>query len=608
VSLDGRIKESSAHLVRRLADDRLLVTARSAGAEETVEVAHEALIRNWKTLRGWLTDERDFFAWRERLRGGVDQWEKAAEVDDASLPRSWSMRLRDRWKKAGEVKDTFLRGAPLKEADANREKFEAYLSDRERRFIAASLAYRERLLRLKISGLAVAALVGAILASVASLGWRRAEEQRHIAVEQTQKAVAARLVAQAELVRNTPGGNLQHSALLAVESMYRFPNGEADRALRHALKLLPRPITNLAHGAAVAAVTYSPNGRYLVTASEEAAQLWDATNGARIGQPVKHAGKVNAVVFSPDGQFFATASQDKTARLWKTATSETNGFVMQHARGVAQVVFSPNGRRLATLSYDNLIRIWSTNSDEPTPITNKAIVKAIAFGPEARTLAVAYNDGFVRLWDVATRQEIASMKHEGAVRSVGFNREGDLLATGSEDDTARVWRATRGGAVWEPLIKVLHQGDVVAAVFSPDGLRLATAGHDYNARVWDTQTGQELARMTHNKEVSSVAFSPDGKRLTTASDDGTARTWEITGYSEFLRKGAEAELKAIAFNPDGRYFAAAGLDQTVRLYETTTGKEMTNFVHAGPLTAIAFSPDGRYLATACGGRSSAACV
>jgi DNA repair exonuclease SbcCD ATPase subunit len=112
-------------LVVKLANERLLVTNKSvSGTEQTVEVAHEALISNWSTLRNWVNEDREFLLWRERVDTLLAEWERVEGKEDA-----------------------LLRGSLLIEAQKWFDQRSEDLSDQERKFIAASRELRERLAR-----------------------------------------------------------------------------------------------------------------------------------------------------------------------------------------------------------------------------------------------------------------------------------------------------------------------------------------------------------------------------------------------------------------------------------------------------------------------------
>ncbi|MDE0088265.1 MAG: hypothetical protein OXU23_21265 [Candidatus Poribacteria bacterium] len=100
-----------------------------------------------------------------------------------------------------------------------------------------------------------------------------------------------------------------------------------------------------------------------------------------------------------------------------------------------------------------------------------------------------------------------------------------------------------------------HYADIDAIIFSPDGKMLATASEDYTARLWDAQTGaHRLALKGHTSEVSSIAFSPDGKTVRTGSLDGTLRLWDTnTGTQLRTITGHTNRVYSIAFSPDGKY-------------------------------------------------------
>ncbi len=150
-------------------------------------------------------------------------------------------------------------------------------------------------------------------------------------------------------------------------------------------------------------------------------------------------------------------------------------------------------------------------------------VNDVMFSPDGRLLATASNDGTARVWEVGSGQEHTRVTHDDRVREVTFSPDGRLLATASNDGTARVWEVGSG----QEHTRVTHDNAVRGVVFSPEGRLLATASDDGTARVWEVGSGQERARVTHDSLVWWVEFSPDGWLLATASDDYTARVWAL---------------------------------------------------------------------------------
>ncbi len=186
--------------------------------------------------------------------------------------------------------------------------------------------------------------------------------------------------------------------------------------------------------------------------------------------------------------------------------------------------------------------------------------------------------------------------HGGRVTSVAFSPDGALIATGSEDGNARVWRTEEAGAA---VALRGHEGGVWSAVFSPDGARLVTASGDGTARVWNADGSGEPIVFRHEGSVEAAAFSPDGSRIVTASDDGTARVWNSDGSGEPITlRGHEGPVLFASFSPDGDRILTGSEDGIARVWSANGGGEPVVLEgHQGSITAASFSLDSNVVLT-----------
>ena len=244
---------------------------------------------------------------------------------------------------------------------------------------------------------------------------------------------------------------------------------------------------------------------------------------------------------------------------------------------------------------------------------HSASVNSVAYSPildsdgKSTLLASGSDDETVRLWNARTGQVLKRLiGHGGDVNSVAFSPDGQTLASGSRDDTVRLWD-TKTGEHLNTLTG--HTNSVNSVAFSPDGQTLASGSRDDTVRLWDTKTGEHLNTLTgHTNSVNSVAFSPDGQTIASGSGDATTRLWNPrTGQILKTFKSDHTyyvdAVTSVAFSPDGQTLASGSLDwagaSTLRLWNVRTGEKI-NLLHGGAGTevySVAFSPDGQTLAS-----------
>ena len=396
-----------------------------------------------------------------------------------------------------------------------------------------------------------------------------------------------------------------HTAI--VESAAFSPDGKVivtasdDKTIRLWDTATSRQILLLnGHAGRVNFAEFSPDGGRLVSASaDKSVRIWDAATGRELLLLSGHAGTVNCARFSPDGGRVVSASGDQTARIWNTTTGRETTILKGHEARVNSAVFSPDGRIVATASSDNTARVWDAATGREMTVLSghSGHVNSAAFSPDGRRVATASADNSARIWDVATGREIMRLSgHAGAVNSVAFSADGRRVVTGSYDNTARLWDPNTG----RQILLLSGTAPLLSAVFSADGRRVITASYDKTARLWDV-TDRAIKLLTgHTDRVVSAAFSPDGRRVVTASEDQTARLWDAeTGEQTLVLRGHTNLVSCVTFSPDGGRVLTSSADKTARVWNASTGRETLLLSgHSGPIWCAAFSPDGNRIVTA----------
>ena len=256
---------------------------------------------------------------------------------------------------------------------------------------------------------------------------------------------------------------------------------------------------------------------------------------------------------------------------------------------------------LFSASVDKTVKQWDleTNSCIRTFEGDNSI-RCLAATMDADRLLSGDSDGFVLLWDIASGEQLASVKaHPYIVSCLAVTPDGSSFVTGSWDSSLKLWRFD---ALQQPVIEFRgHSDSVYACVLSSDGSRLYSCGNESSILVWDITTGQQLETMqSHTDGVNSLALS--GPLLVSGSDDETVKLWD-TGGLQLLHtlQGHSSRVWNVAVISDSIQLVLSGCaNGDLRVWDAASGAQLALLhAHSPFVYGIAVCSYGSLAASAC---------
>ena len=636
-------EERVRQVVDVLVDQRLL----SVG-EDSVEVAHEALLREWPRLRGWLEEDVQGRALHRYLIGTTQEW-AAGGRDPGELYRGARLTAALDW---AATHDSDLNQLEREFLDASRAAAEREVADARRR--AEVEARTSRRLRGLLAGLA-AVLVLALVAGGLALTLRgRAERQAVVADSGRLGALAL------------TEDHLDRSLLLARQAVALHDSLETRGDLLAALLHSPAAKAILRGGLdGINPIDLSRDGRLLAMGDTGGrVEVFDVRTRRPIPGNIRAERWINDVAFSPDGTLLAVAANGGEIQLWDLRTATLRHRLRATVDSVAGVEFSTDGQTLIILSVDaddtpnSFLTRWDVASGHrltgPLRVSSyggdaliltpdgsrlvtlgdaEVVVSAAqtlrpirrfprtrriglaALHPDGRTLALALEGGALELMDLSTGRQRPLGQDQGAVGTLAFSPDGATLATGGPDGRVLVWDVA-AGQVQESFEG--HEGRIGAPGlrFSWDGGTLYSAGPT-SVIAWDLKGSGRLGRpfkyappAPPDAGPPAFALSSDGSLLATPngkrSDQIALRDLRTLKPTRPSLAPGIGPISAMAFAPDGQRLAVGGerADSGPVLVDVASGKVTQRMTggHDGGFDTVVFDPNGQRLLTAGGDR------
>ncbi|MEM9806627.1 MAG: AAA-like domain-containing protein, partial [Cyanobacteria bacterium P01_D01_bin.56] len=588
-----------------------------------------------------------------------EAWIQSGQNDRSRLLRGQSLTEAQTWAKGQQLSDLDYKFLSDSEAVDRQEVQQALESERLKE-LEARLEAQQRNVTLQRSLLVGMSMAFLGITSVAMLAYRQSRQTMLTRQDnQNNQALSASYRADALFNQNNRLQSLLE-AVRAGQQLQRLPKPqplvkqEVEGTLRKIMQGITESNQLRGHRAPVYGVTFSPDGRYLASASwDNTLKLWHV-DGQLITTLSGHTNAVLDVTFSPDGEYLVSTSADATVKIWPLSYENELPTIIAppltlqgHEGRVNTVDVALDSQTFVTGGEDGTLKLWDREGQLLLDIpAHDASVTQTVISPSGLTLVTASEDQTIRLWDATSGQRLEELRgHQEGVYGLAFTPNGRILASGSDDKTIKLWplaeyRANKPNQqVAEPIQPITlegHQDRVWNIQFSPDGRQLASTSWDNTVKLWTSSGTLVTTLQGHNAGTWSIAFSPDGEVLASSSDDATVRLWRldkihptlhgyegpVTGLAVHQRtlaagswdqtirvwnwqgalravlRGHTDRIRQVAFSPDGRTLASASADQTVKLWRPSGALLHTLRGHRDRVWGVAFSPDGQELASA----------
>lgn len=620
-------------VVERYLDARLL-TADSSG----YQISHEALLRAWPMLRGWITADRESLQRARRLREEADNWDTHDRSDSYLLSRGRTEDY-EAWQNAmpsveiGSTEQQYLA--------ASRHNFTKKARKRQRRVFA--------LIFLLVVA-SVAAFIAIIkaneatdardesLSRQASLQWELQNDRdtalaqaialagyRVAATRESRSALLDSTAVPVPLRSPTVGGPIS-TALSADGALLAVCNRDghvrlfrADTPGHPPIADFPVPAGNLY------AVAFRPGTRQLAVGGKNGAQVWDVSDPSNPRQsfalPEVDGKKVENLAWSPEGTELAAAATTAGTFRWavapdgKTATITATLPPVGPAgkQAATTVAYSPDGALLATAGADNTVELWDRRSNRTTPLSQVPLnfnALDLAFDPSSAKLAIGVYANEALIADVSepTRPVVIQRASgfESLVNAVAFSPDGTTLAAGSSDHTIRIFDTSTPGD--RPATHVLP-GRAIVTSLQFRGADLVSAAQDGFIRTWplpgpvSASPGARIRTLTGNSDGTIVVAGLLGD----PGDPAGLRQYNVTADGQLTERGAALPFSesdrpsgVSTVSPDGRLAAAGTSSGSVYLWDISdpAASQPPTILPAVTLSttaAMVFTPDSRYL-------------
>ncbi|MCB9451168.1 MAG: protein kinase [Anaerolineaceae bacterium] len=564
-----------------------------------VEVAHEAILREWDRLRKWLNESREDIRQERVVSRAAQDWHQQ-QRDVSYLLHGARLDQVEKWCETTTLVQTPLEQAFIAESLKQRER--VHQLDIERKTREARLERRSRnFLRGLVAVFAVAAVIAGGLSVLAfslnAQSQRSAAEFRSIALTfGAQDTTENNSRPDLALALAHEAVNMDDPPVLAQQIFFKVATSTPIRWR----------ITE--HHASVFNVDFSPDGRKAVTIGWDGrAILWDVATHETLQSLQYEGGRLVGVEFHPSGDIVAVSSWDDSMLiLWHLDTDETDKYPLD--RGWLPIIdFTSDGSRLivATQSGGVVMLEVATGEILKTFQEGTAALLSAAFSPDDRYIVSVGQENAIRIWDAETGEIVQTLKHPGdddiwLFRAV-FLADSERILSGGTDGIMYLWDWRTGD-----ILQTYPQGEdeprhVQDITLNAEETLVATGDDRGRLYIWDVATGRlEYTYLGHKQRIRNLEFSPDGKTILTGSNDGTAVLLDVygAGVADIIALDIPSD-PSVALSPKGNTIAIGTTEAgngAIQIRDSLTGVLSYTFGQQPSfVNVLAYSPDGKII-------------
>ncbi|AVH63495.1 nSTAND1 domain-containing NTPase [Nostoc sp. 'Peltigera membranacea cyanobiont' N6] len=574
-------------LVTLLANERLLVTNRNQLVEDTVEVVHEALIRNWGRLRGWMDDNREFRVWQERLKVALQQWVDSNK-DDGGLLRGATLAVAEDWlKKRGEE-----------------------VSKPQRWFIEKSVALRERERKQKqrlrqqvIGGLAAGLVLALSLAGFAGLQWQEARireiNAQFNADSLSMEALLASNLELDALVKAVKTGKKLQQYSPDVQTDTRMKTIATLQQVIYGVKEVNRlsndrdTVTKYLSMRDLTYLRFTSDDNSIISVYlNDTVKVWTKKGKLKRTFKANNSSTMNDC-FNPKKNNILSVDEEVGTIIFLDLDGKDTNKIKTNYRdsdelnlALGHISTDANGNIITAGFRDNVIKLWSRQGYLLEEFKNSGVkLTSLCLSPDANTIIYGDEEGFIRLWNKNTRKLKTIKAHDGSVHSLKFSPNSKIFASASNDEI-KLW--DRNG---QELQKINGHAIIWSMDFNSDGTILASGGSSGVIKLWD-KNGQELQSFNaHSSAIRQVRFNTDGDIIASGGDDGLVKLWSKDARKRDGFQGHNSSYLHTSLSYYGDTIALGGEDGIIKIW-TKYGRQIGNFKVDKGLSSLSIASAG----------------